>query len=268
MCDIGWFANDARQDLCNIGRLLGLEYFETNAEKLDEHRRAFDRAQKKESNLRKEGAGDVTIARAVVKGKTVEDQEREIQDVIKSFMATIRIGYDGAVIRRTINSKDWRGSPISGLEPYDEHLIILKLSDEEQECQCALAEAVEEEGAAMGGKKLNVSVFICLQDAVDRAGGSVAPCGGADSHAVIGGEDVHHGDRGCLGEARSPAHVSRAVVAVPVSEGRASRRLRLAPSSSDTAEPSRRASQTQRVARTIMCCICSALSAKVSSAAI
>ena len=138
---------------------MGLKYFENHASKLDDHRRAFDRAMKKESDLRKEGAGDVAIARSVIKGKAVEDQEREIQEVIKDYMATIRKGFEGAVIRRTIDSLDWRGCAISGLDDYDEYLLILKLRDDEQECQCVLAEAVEAEGAAMGGKKLNVSTI-------------------------------------------------------------------------------------------------------------
>ena len=112
---------------------------------------------RRERDARKAGGGDVALARAVIKGDAVDGAEREIQEAITAWMVLIRKGYDGAVIRRTINSLDWRGAPISGLDKYVEHILVLQLSPEEQECQSVLAEAIEEEGAAMGGKKLEVS---------------------------------------------------------------------------------------------------------------
>ena len=139
-----------------------MRYFEDSAAKLDECRRAFDRAMRRERDARKEGGGDVALARTIIKGGSVESaDEHEIQEVITSWMALIRKGYDGAVVRRTVNSLDWRGAPISGLEKYHEHILVLNLRENEAECQGVLAEAIEAEGAAMGGKKLEVRTITC-----------------------------------------------------------------------------------------------------------
>ena len=43
------------------------------------------------------------------------------------WMKIVRERYQGSVIRRTGNSLDYLGQPISGLEPYDEHICLLKL---------------------------------------------------------------------------------------------------------------------------------------------
>ena len=83
-------------------------------------------------------------------------EEREINDVIKDWMKDIRSGFAGAVIRRTIHSKDWEGNRISGLPPYVEAPLLLTLTEEEHEVLNSLAEAVSLE-RGLSGKNLQVS---------------------------------------------------------------------------------------------------------------
>ena len=52
----------------------------------------------------------------------------------------IREKFRGAVIRRTVNSLDYTGKPISGLEPYKEHLSVINMYEHEYEALEALAE--------------------------------------------------------------------------------------------------------------------------------
>lgn len=145
------------QDICNIGRFLGIKYFEDNLEKLDKLRRALAAAARRERASRKEGGGEVKLARAVVKGKMTQDVDSgKYRESLLQWMAAIREGFQGAVVRRTINSVDWRGNPISGLDKYREHILALKLSPREQECQEQLAIAIQSDGVAYGGKKLEV----------------------------------------------------------------------------------------------------------------
>ncbi|EED81282.1 predicted protein [Postia placenta Mad-698-R] len=47
------------------------------------------------------------------------------------MMVDVRAKYDGFVVRRTLGSLDWEGKAISGLPPYAEHILMLKLTGEE-----------------------------------------------------------------------------------------------------------------------------------------
>ena len=96
--------------------------FTTNAAEMEEHRRAMDRAVRRERQRRKEGEGEIKLARALVKGKKTRNDEREEYNaVVSEWVADIRTGFEGAVVRRTVNSLDWLRRPISGLEPYHKH---------------------------------------------------------------------------------------------------------------------------------------------------
>lgn len=66
--------------------------------------------------------------------------------VSAKWMTTIREKYQGAVIRRTAYSVDYKGESITGLEPYDEHKIMVELHEHEYEALEKLAEtAVDSE---------------------------------------------------------------------------------------------------------------------------
>ena len=60
--------------------------------------------------------------------------------VSAKWMKIIREKYQGAVIRRTAYSLDWRGESITGLEPYEEHVMFVDLHPHEYEAIEKLAE--------------------------------------------------------------------------------------------------------------------------------
>lgn len=131
--------------------------FTTNAAEMEEHRRAMDRAVRRERQRRKEGEGEIKLARALVKGKkTRKDEREEFNAVVSAWVADIRTGFEGAVVRRTVNSLDWLGRPISGLEPYHEHPLLLELSPTEHEVLNGLAEEITNEGVGASAKNLQV----------------------------------------------------------------------------------------------------------------
>ena len=110
---------------------------------MEEHRRAMDRAVRRERQRRKEGEGEIKLARALINGKKTRNDEREeFNAVVSEWVADIRSGFEGAVVRRTVNSLDWQGRPISGLDPYHEHALLLELSASEHETLNALAEEI------------------------------------------------------------------------------------------------------------------------------
>lgn len=56
------------------------------------------------------------------------------------WMKIVRERFQGSVIRRTVSSLDNKGQPISGLEPYEEHICLLKLYRHEYDALESLAE--------------------------------------------------------------------------------------------------------------------------------
>lgn len=159
-----------QQDLCNLGRFLGLRTFQEEADKMEDHRRALDRAARNERQRRKEGQGEIKLARALVKGqKTRADERQEYNDVVQVWVRDIRKGFNNAILRRTLKSLDWTGKPISGLPDYHEHAILLELSQDEHDVQNDLAEEISNEAVASGsGKQLQVSVIIYVDCATAR----------------------------------------------------------------------------------------------------
>ena len=141
--------------------MLGIPSFEDpdTLSTMREHKKALDRAVRRERQRRKDGEGDVKLARTVVQGKKTRDaDDSEFNLAVSDWMQDLREIYAGAVIRRTVKSTDWQGKPISGLDPYFEHSLVLKLTDEEYEVLNTLADRVVDEG----GKNLSVSVKLSL----------------------------------------------------------------------------------------------------------
>lgn len=65
------------------------------------------------------------------------------------WMTIIRAKYQGVVIRRTVKSLDYANRPISGLEPYEEHICMLKLHLHEYDALEKLAQnALDKESFA------------------------------------------------------------------------------------------------------------------------
>ena len=101
---------------------------------MEDHRRDCERAKRRETQRRKEGQGEIELARSLIKGKT--PRQGDIDDykaAVVSWMQDLRGAYAGSIVRRTVNSVDKHGRPISGLDKYHEHPLILSLN--EQECR-------------------------------------------------------------------------------------------------------------------------------------
>jgi hypothetical protein len=140
------------QDLWNIGRAIGLNGFRVSAEidaELHEMTRDLSRARRDDRKLQ---AGYEDQTRSALSRMFQGTQEQggvsaAQQAVDQNFrrenalwMTKIRVKYQGAVIRRTVNSRDYANNVISGLEPYEEHICMLKLYSHEYDALETLAE--------------------------------------------------------------------------------------------------------------------------------
>lgn len=137
------------QDVWNIGRCLGLELFgssyDDEALKMVRQLRA---AAAKDRKRLKQGDRIAKIIMGTVKG----DADAEVPSLYRSQMLiwiiVIRERFSGIVIRRTIWSVDYRGARISGLAPFQEHNLLVKLySHEVDNLECIAKDLVEEGGA-------------------------------------------------------------------------------------------------------------------------
>ena len=84
--------------------------------------------------------------------------------VVQSYMDEFRRMYADVVIRRTVNSTDYRGQPISGLPPYREQVVMCVLTEEEhktfQDVVQALAEKAES-AKGIRGQVRDISLERC-----------------------------------------------------------------------------------------------------------
>ncbi len=115
-----------------------------------------DRAQKKKDNKGK------LVVQRVARGKQA-DVGGEAYHTIAIIMEDARKRFEGAVMRRTVDSRDYEGKPISGLEPYEQRMVLLKLSHEEQETIDELAaEMSQDAGRALSLTHGRVSFIYCF----------------------------------------------------------------------------------------------------------
>ena len=131
---------------------------EDNAGLLDHHRRETEKHKRKDRAERKEaGVNEGVVIRAFAMGKKTrrQDVETAYTRALNAWIELLRELYEGYVIRRTINSLDWKGEPISGLPPYHEHALLLRMTEDELHVLSQLAEEVVEEGG--GVRQLQVS---------------------------------------------------------------------------------------------------------------
>jgi hypothetical protein len=115
------------QDLWNIGRFLGLEAFGPSADDdAANMTRELRAAQRRDRATRQGSDVDQDIVRGITKG-AVPQLDSEFEDVMLKWINAIRENFAGAVVRRTIYSVDHNGDRISGLQPFQEHLLVLNL---------------------------------------------------------------------------------------------------------------------------------------------
>lgn len=94
---------------------------------------------------------DGIIVRGVIEGKnTPANLEMQQQLITSKWMKVIREKFRGKVMRRTGNSKDWQGNPISGIAAPSDHLLLLDLYDWEREHLESLATKMLESPNARG----------------------------------------------------------------------------------------------------------------------
>ncbi|KAG1829710.1 P-loop containing nucleoside triphosphate hydrolase protein [Suillus subalutaceus] len=147
-------------DVWNIGRCLGLELFgssyDDEALKMVRQLRA---AAAKDRKRFKQGDRIAKIIMGTVKG----DADIEVPSLYRSQMLTwigiIRERFSGIVIRRTIWSVDYRGTRISGLAPFQEHNLLVKLYSHEVDNLERIAKDLVEEGGVRAAKFASGSDF-------------------------------------------------------------------------------------------------------------
>lgn len=106
--------------------------------------RELARAKREDDKVLTEKEGDARDAlHRMVQGRKDEGQkdvDKNFRKMNATWMTVIRAKFEGFVIRRTVQSLDYEGKPISGLGPYEEHICVLNLHDHEYAALEKLAE--------------------------------------------------------------------------------------------------------------------------------
>ena len=136
------------QDLWFIGKAIGLRGFSDAYDgELDEMNKAIARAKredKKELRALGEDALNQQMGSFIEGSGNHESLEKGAKYTSAFWMTKIRAKYEGAVIRRTVNSVDNNGQSISGLAPYEEHRCVLEMYEHEYLALDDLAEEAME----------------------------------------------------------------------------------------------------------------------------
>lgn len=106
---------------------------------LDEYRKSYNRAKAAQNRERRELKELAGYAKARAQGKTTRlGGQSEVQQAIVSWVAYIREKLSNYVIRRTVESLDHDGKPISAIPPFKKVPVLLTPSEEEMETQLSL----------------------------------------------------------------------------------------------------------------------------------
>ena len=170
------------QDLWHIGKVAGLPGFKndrhTNEElevmireltqaKLEDKKLLLERKAESRQALHRmsHGKQDEGLISAV--NKVVDHNFRKENT---KWITVVQEKYRGAVIRRTVNSLDHENKAISGLEPYKEHICLLKLYEHEYEALEALAAKALNNASESSVRCFSSEVcyVMFLSDEVDR----------------------------------------------------------------------------------------------------
>lgn len=99
--------------------------------------------------LKKQGGGLII---ATVNGKAKQIPNANYSNTMKGCMADMRNRFKGCTIRRTVWSIDNTGKRISGLEPFEEHPLLLKLYPSEMANLEAIAAESSSAAKVLSGK--------------------------------------------------------------------------------------------------------------------
>jgi hypothetical protein len=140
------------QDLWHIGKVVGLPGFKDDKntdEEIAEMKRDLARAKRDDKRMLMQHAAESRSAlHRMFHGQNDEGAVSAVQQNIDEnyhqanakWMKIVREKFQGAVIRRTGKSLDYQGRSISGLEPYYEHICMLRLYTHEYDALETLAE--------------------------------------------------------------------------------------------------------------------------------
>ena len=126
-------------------------------------------AQRKDNIAKKNDKYVTKQLKAMLSGKSGSSESTlpmtgAFATVVQSYMDGFRRMYADVVIRRTVNSTDYRGQPISGLPPYREQVVMCVLTEEEhktfQDVVQALAEKAES-AKGIRGQVRDISLERC-----------------------------------------------------------------------------------------------------------
>jgi hypothetical protein len=141
-------ATTRASDLFNIGRCFGIPGFDASADgEAVQMERELRSAKRRDLKARPE-AGHNTI-RGIIHGDESVDVDSEHRKAMLQWIGKIRERFASAVIRRTVHSTDNKGNPISGLEPYLEHNLVLNLYKVEMDNLNRIAEVMVTDEAAV-----------------------------------------------------------------------------------------------------------------------
>ncbi|KAG1894055.1 P-loop containing nucleoside triphosphate hydrolase protein [Suillus fuscotomentosus] len=147
-------------DIWNIGRCLGLELFggsyDDEAKKMVCQLRA---ASAKDRKRFKQGDRTAKIIMGTVKGDADLDVPSLYRNQMLTWISVIRERFTGIVIRRTVRSVDNHGDRISGLAPFLEHNLLVKLYPHEVVNLERIAQEIVEQGGASAAKYASGSDF-------------------------------------------------------------------------------------------------------------
>ncbi|KAH9019722.1 P-loop containing nucleoside triphosphate hydrolase protein [Lactarius pseudohatsudake] len=129
-------------DLWHIGKVIGLSGFKDDVhtnEELARMQRELAEARQEDKKIQLDHeAESLGVLHRTSHGEiegtiSVSEKavEQKFQNVKAQWMKVVHERYHGAVIRRTVNSLDYLGNTISGLEPYEEHVCMLELHEHE-----------------------------------------------------------------------------------------------------------------------------------------
>jgi hypothetical protein len=135
------------QDLWNLGRCMRLEGFgsDHDGEADDMERELRSAAGKDRRDMKKNGKSNAAnMPTAQVEAATVVGMA--YHEKMMKWICVIRQKFTGNVIRRTLQSKDNEGRPISRLDPYVENKIVIKLYPHEMANLDDLAKDMVQDG--------------------------------------------------------------------------------------------------------------------------
>lgn len=122
------------QDLANMARMVGIDYF-TTQEALDEEK--ADVAEVRRAKVALGEEYDPLDVR--------EDSDDPIREVQDSIARRIQAQFEGRVLRRTIDSKNWLGESLISLPMLHEHMVLLSLQPFEREIHSQIGRRLQEE---------------------------------------------------------------------------------------------------------------------------